>query len=130
VTDTPNELSGERLAGVMAARDDALRIVRAIGRWEGSGPTKVLFADIANLKIVHGTPFSDRWRAERATRTYQQALGRQRAKPDRPYSIEVWFARTRIFAAEWSVDGEMQVNSFSPGRWQEELARLAPKGPA
>jgi hypothetical protein len=130
LTNTPKDLPDEQLASARGARDDALRIIRAIGRWEGSGPTKVVFADIANLKIVHSTPFSDDRRKKRAARSYAQAIAQQLAKPHLPYSIEVWFVRTRVFFVEWGVDGEMQVNSFSPGRWQEELARLAPRGDA
>jgi hypothetical protein len=57
-------------------------IVRAIGHWEGSGPIKVLFADIANFKIAHRTPFSDCQPAGQSARTYERALAQQQAKPD------------------------------------------------
>jgi hypothetical protein len=126
----PENLSAERLANARSARDDALRIIRAVGHWQGAGPIKVLFADIANFKIAHRTPFSDRQRTERAARTYDHALAKQRTKPGLPYSIEVWFERARVFFPQWDTGGELQVVSFSPGRWQEELPRLVPKGDA
>jgi hypothetical protein len=116
------KISGDQAVQIRTARDCALHLVRTNGKRETVGPLTVQRADLAGFMIVHRTPFSGALPVQAAP-PYQHALAQQRAVPDLPYSIEVWFGGEKRFFVQWN-DDTLQVISFRPGAWESELASI------
>jgi hypothetical protein len=58
-------------------------------------------------------------------RTYIHALLKQRAAPDLPYTMEVWYLHKKILNVQWDDNDKIQLISFRPGEWEGKLATLA-----
>src|SRR5690242_7069085 len=118
----PVKVSKERLARVRAARDRLLKIVRKVGGQAGGGWVS---ASAGSLDIMAPDPFTKPMPKGRQPATYASALVRQRFVPDLPYTMEIWPFRKKIMNVQWDDDDEIQLISFHPGAWENELARLA-----
>jgi hypothetical protein len=75
-----------------AARDWLMEIVRREGRRAGGGWVS---ATEGEFHIMHRTPVTAPMPKGRQSRTYSGALLSQHAKPDLPYTMEVWYSRKR-----------------------------------
>jgi hypothetical protein len=56
---------------------------------------------------------------------YQHALAKQVARPDLPYTIEMWSDLKKVLFVQWDQNDELQVFSFRPGEWEVRLAERA-----
>jgi hypothetical protein len=100
-------ISAERFARVRTARDHALKIIRDCGgQWEknsGRGRSKThLSAKIGDLILLHSTSFSGSDLAPNAP-TYMHALAAQRAKPDLPYQLNLWFCGKKVLSCNGTI---------------------------
>ena len=119
----PIRMSPARLARVQAARRHCLEIVRAKGRPAVDGWVSATAGD---FNIMHRTPFTKPMPEGRQTPTYLHALLKQRAAPDLPYSMEVWYLNTKIMNVQWDAEDKIQLISFHPGAWEEKLTAALP----
>jgi hypothetical protein len=119
-------VSDERFADARRARDHALRLIRELGHWETVGGDKVLFAEAGPIVIAHTTLFSDKQTRRGSPRSYLHAVAKQAATPVFCCSIDIWFGRRKVLSVRWDATDNMEVVSFSPGDWQDELAQIAP----
>jgi hypothetical protein len=63
--------------------------------------------------------------AGRCAPTYPHALLKQRAAPDLPYTMEVWYLDKKIMNVQWDDDDKIQLISFHVGSWEEKLAIIS-----
>jgi hypothetical protein len=114
----PIRMSPERLARVRAARDCLLQIVRKQGQQAGRGWVS---ADAAGFSIMHRTPFTRLMPEGRQSRAYAEALVKQKAVPDLPYTMEVWYLSQKVLNVQWDENDKIQLISFRPGEWETKL---------
>src|SRR3954463_5447115 len=58
----------------------------------------------------------------------EQALSRQRAKPDLSWGLDVWHGR-KVLSLQWDDEGQVEVMSFTRGPWEAEALALAEPAP-
>ena len=75
---------------------------------------------------MHRTPFTKPMPEGRKPPTYLHSLLKQRAAPDLPYTMEVWYLHKKILNVQCDDDDEIQLISLHPGAWEEELAAIRP----
>ena len=106
-----------KLARVAEVRANALRIVKESGAWDSSGDVKCLRATVADLVIMHHTPFQKMF-PETDQAKYMKAMG---FKINLPYGLDIWHDRKKVLNVEWSDDGALEVISYRPGEWERAL---------
>jgi hypothetical protein len=117
----PVKMSADRLERVRTARNRLVEIVRRAGCRAVNGWVS---ADENGFNIMHRTPFTAPMPQGSQAPTYLHALLKQRAKPDLPYTMEVWYLNKKILNVQWDDKDEIQLISFRPGEWEEKLAAL------
>jgi hypothetical protein len=39
-----------------------------------------------------------------------------------PYGLDIWFARKKVLNVEWNDEGLIQIMSYRPGAWEDQLS--------
>jgi len=109
----------------IAIRDHLLPLVRAHGSMEevSGAAGRLVVWKAGNFTCSLRSP-STPWPAEAPpTASYDQAISRQRAKPDLPWSLDVWRGGT-VLSLQWDEEGRVEVVSFTPGPWEAEALAM------
>ncbi len=111
-----------RQAKAVRVRDRALVLVRESGSWEQCGDMKLIAANRGALKVLYRTPFQE---LPRPSDSHLYFLAVYGGKTNLPYGLDVWdfrpLTRGKVLNIEWSDEGEIQLISYKPGDWEDEL---------
>ncbi len=103
----------------LVIRDHLLLLVRRGGVLEVQrGPVRLISFERPPWVVHHWTPFNELQPGEASSPGYRHAVDRQRATPDLPYGLEVWYG-TKVLGVLWADDGRSHVESFIRGSWED-----------
>jgi hypothetical protein len=112
----------ELVARAIAIRNHLLPLIQAHGTLqEVSGMAgRVAVWKVGGFTCTLRNPFTP-WPAEAPpAASYDQAISRQRAKPDLPWGLDVWHGR-KVLSLQWDDEGQLEVLAFVRGPWEAEV---------
>jgi hypothetical protein len=114
----------KRMEEARTARDQALALARAHGRWRAAGAGRVFMAEVGGFKIALVAPFQPEFHDLPDPVRYARAAAGWLVSTD--WLLDVWVDR-KVLSVRWhtSPPEDLELCTFKRGPWQVELAQLA-----